>query len=98
MATYSSILASRILWTEEPGGLQSVESQRVRTEQFTLSVSNLRSLSLPPNHEDILLCCFLGVYFIFYFQIYLHLELVFVTSIKEGPTFISFPSSPSTIY
>ena len=24
MATYSSILASRILWTEEPGRLQSV--------------------------------------------------------------------------
>ena len=25
MATYSSILACRILWTEEPGGLQSIE-------------------------------------------------------------------------
>ena len=30
MATYSEILASRILWTEEPGGLQSMGSQRVR--------------------------------------------------------------------
>ena len=30
MATYSKILASRILWTEEPGGLQSMGSQRVR--------------------------------------------------------------------
>ena len=30
MATHSSILAWRIPWTEEPGGLQSVESQRVR--------------------------------------------------------------------
>ena len=29
MATHSSILAWRIPWTEEPGGLQSVESQRV---------------------------------------------------------------------
>ena len=29
MATHSSILAWRILWTEEPGGLQSMESQRV---------------------------------------------------------------------
>ena len=29
MATYSSILAWRILWTEEPGGLQSLELQRV---------------------------------------------------------------------
>ena len=30
MATYSSLLAWRIPWTEEPGGLQSMESQRVR--------------------------------------------------------------------
>ena len=29
MATYSTILAWKIPWTEEPGGLQSVESQRV---------------------------------------------------------------------
>ena len=28
MATHSSILAWRILWTEEPGGLQSMELQR----------------------------------------------------------------------
>ena len=30
MATHSSILAWRILWTEELGGLQSMASQRVR--------------------------------------------------------------------
>ena len=29
-ATHSSILAWRILWTEEPGGLQSMGLQRVR--------------------------------------------------------------------
>ena len=29
MATCSSILAWRISWTEEPGGLQSMRSQRV---------------------------------------------------------------------
>ena len=29
MATHSSILAYRIQWTEEPGRLQSMESQRV---------------------------------------------------------------------
>ena len=28
MVTYSSILAWRIPWTEEPGGLQSMGSQR----------------------------------------------------------------------
>ena len=30
MATHSSILAWRIPWIEEPGGLQSTESQRVK--------------------------------------------------------------------
>ena len=30
MATHSSILVWRIPWTEEPGGLQSMGSQRVR--------------------------------------------------------------------
>ena len=30
MATHSSILAWRIPWTEKPGGLQSMWSQRVR--------------------------------------------------------------------
>ena len=29
MATHSSILTWRILWTEEPGGLQSMGLQRV---------------------------------------------------------------------
>ena len=29
MATHSSVLAWRIPWTEEPAGLQSIESQRV---------------------------------------------------------------------
>ena len=30
MATHFSILVWRISWTEEPGGLQSIGSQRVR--------------------------------------------------------------------
>ena len=30
MATYSSILAREIQWTEEPGGVQSMGSQGVR--------------------------------------------------------------------
>ena len=29
MATHSSILAGKILWTEEPGGLQTIALQRV---------------------------------------------------------------------
>ena len=32
MATYSSILAWKILWTEESGGLQSIGLQRVRQD------------------------------------------------------------------
>ena len=35
MATHSSILAWRIPWTEEPGGLQSTGSQRVRHDWAT---------------------------------------------------------------
>ena len=35
MATHSSILAWRIIWTEEPGLLQSVGSQRVRHNWVT---------------------------------------------------------------
>ena len=44
MATHSSILAWEIPWTEEPGGLQSTGSQRVRhslaTKQQHLDHSN----------------------------------------------------------
>ena len=35
MATHPSILGWRIPWTEEPRGLQSMGSQRVRQESFT---------------------------------------------------------------
>ena len=35
MATQSSILAYRIPWTEEPGGLQATGLQRVRHDRVT---------------------------------------------------------------
>ena len=35
MATHSSILAWKISWTEEPGGLQSMGSQRVGHDSAT---------------------------------------------------------------
>ena len=35
IATYSNILAWRIPWTEEPGGLKSMGSQRVRHNGVT---------------------------------------------------------------
>ena len=37
MATHCSVLAWRIPWTEEPGGLQSTGSQRVRHDSTTKS-------------------------------------------------------------
>ena len=40
MAIHSSILAWKIPWTEEPGGLQSMQSQRVGHDLATK----------PPNH------------------------------------------------
>ena len=35
MATHSSILAWRILWTKEPGGLQSMGSQRAGQDRVS---------------------------------------------------------------
>ena len=46
MATHSSILAWRNPWTEEPGGLQSMESKESdTTEQLTLSLNNTNNSS-----------------------------------------------------
>ena len=41
MATHSSILAWRIPWTEEPGGLQSMGSQRGRHDLLTKQQQHL---------------------------------------------------------
>ena len=61
MATPSSVLAWKTPWTEEPGGLQSIRSQRVRhdleTEQIPvhkrmhsqLRASPPSSAKLPPS-------------------------------------------------
>ena len=47
MATHSSILAWRIPWTKEPGGLVSVRSQRVGHDRATsLSLSTKGQLRL----------------------------------------------------
>ena len=46
MATHSGTLAWRILWTEEPGGLQPMELQRVGyngvTDTFTFTLSLIK--------------------------------------------------------
>ena len=54
MTAHSSILVWRMLWTEEPGGLQSMRSRRVdMTEQLTLSyfISVTSSKSSDPGHR-----------------------------------------------
>ena len=43
MATHSRILAWRIPWTEEPGGLQSMGSQRVRVHGVAKGQTGLNS-------------------------------------------------------
>ena len=54
MATHSSILAWRIPWTEEPGGQQSMGSQRVGhdlgTEQQEQSLLPRRELPSSKNN------------------------------------------------
>ena len=57
MATHSNILAWRIPWTEEPGGLQAIVLQRVRhdgsdlacTQALPWHFSSPTSLELPQN-------------------------------------------------
>ena len=45
--THSSVLAWRILWMEEPGGLQSMESQRVGHNQVTNTVFSFITAEKP---------------------------------------------------
>ena len=44
MATRSRILAWRISWAEEPGGLQSMGSQRVRYNSSDLACMHSKSM------------------------------------------------------
>ena len=45
MAVHSSILAWRIPWTEEPGGLQSMGRKKLdMTEQLTLSLFHINKI------------------------------------------------------
>ena len=51
MVTHSSILAWRMPWTEEPGGLQSMGSQRVSTTEgltyFFIIIEHNSILNIP---------------------------------------------------
>ena len=51
MVTHPSILACRPPWTEEPGGLQSMGSQRVQHDRVT---NTFTSTLLHPNHSSVI--------------------------------------------
>ena len=51
MATPSRILAWRIPWTEEPGGLQPIESQRIRYNWSDLACTHI------PSQDILILQC-----------------------------------------
>ena len=56
MATHSSILAWRIPWTEEPGGLQSLGSQRVGHNRRNLSCTRAHTHIQTPRHAYSIVC------------------------------------------
>ena len=56
MATHSSILAWRIPWTEEPGTLQSMRSQRVGLSDFTFT-SHLPPSPTPTASSLVIISC-----------------------------------------
>ena len=49
MATHSNILAWKVLWTEEPGGLQSMGSQK---ESDTTEVTEHACVLALPDHWE----------------------------------------------
>ena len=55
MVTHSSILAWRILWTEEPGGLQSIWSQESDTTELLL-LGSCGHCSLSRTFLEVSLC------------------------------------------
>ena len=71
MATHSNILAWKISWTEEPGGLQSMGSQRVRHNwttkctaqheanyryQYISTLNTVKDISLMRFHHMFIVC------------------------------------------
>ena len=63
MVTHSNILAWRIPWTKEPGGLQSMESQKLGHDSSTNTFTFHHAASLRPTLFDLKfrLSCDFGV-------------------------------------
>ena len=55
MATYFSILPWKTLWTEEPGRLQSMASQRVECDLVTITKKQMRVSFSPYPHQNLFL-------------------------------------------
>ena len=59
MATYSSILAWEIPWTQEPGGLQSMRSHRVRHDLSDSAIERLLPYSSIPFSPFLCYCYYI---------------------------------------
>ena len=57
MATHSSVLAWRIPWTEEPGGLPSMGSHRVGHDWSDLAAADLLPIQESANFPHFFSCC-----------------------------------------
>ena len=81
MVTHSSILVWRIPWTEEPGGLQSLRSQRAGHNWVTftfVSFSPLcRFLFLFTFFPFVYLSVFLSMYLSLHLSVYIYFEIAF---------------------
>ena len=78
MATHSSILAWKIPWTEEPGRLQSMASQRVRHDRATEYTHTARmTLFVTGQHN--------AVVFKFWLQTKQKLKIIMKTVSTTGP-------------
>ena len=80
MAAHSSILAWRIPWTEKPGGLQTMESQRVRhdwtsfTHSLLISIIIYIPVTLTSDSEEFKICiCLCVIYNMHIFVKFHHL-------------------------
>ena len=73
MASHSSILAWRIHWTEEPGGLQSMVSQRVRHDWVNFTSSFASSIQ-----------CRDSVFFIDYAPLKASIKICYISCVMQN--------------
>ena len=103
MATHSSFLAWRIPWTEEPGGLQSMGSQRVGHDWVTNTNTNTNTKVLIYVYVCVCVCVFFSLigfdHFVLLFFEFSLMIIVFPSLINNIPLilnmfstkFMSFP-------